>query len=154
MTVLDEKDLKILEALSANSKLSTYQVSKQTGIPTTTVHNRIKRLEDEKIIKAYTIDVDHEKLGKDVIVFLLSTYDMNKMEQAGMSLDDLTKKLKQIPEVEELSYVTGRFDMIIKLRLKSVGSLSQVVLDEIRKIPGVLRTESIHALFNTRISRI
>lgn len=151
---LDDKDLMILKTLSMNSRLSTYQVSKQTGIPTTTVHNRIKRLEDEKVIRSYTIEVDHEKLDRSVVVHLLAIYDMNVMEKAGLSVEGLTKRLKRIPEIEEVSYTTGRFDILIKLRLKSINLLTTLVLDKIRKIPGIVRTESIYALFNTSFKRI
>ena len=48
---MDEKDEKILKLLKENSKLTTQQISKKTLIPITTIHNRIKKLEKEGIIK-------------------------------------------------------------------------------------------------------
>jgi Lrp/AsnC family transcriptional regulator for asnA, asnC and gidA len=151
---LDDKDSLILSTLAKNSRLSTYQISKQTGIPVTTVHNRIKRLEEQKIIKGYTIDVDHKKLKNDVIVHLLIKYDMNEMEHAGLNLEELTKRFKKIPEIETISYVTGRFDIILKVRLKSIRNLGTLVLNRIRKIPGILHTESIYSLYDESIRRV
>ena len=58
---MDEKDEQILQILLINSKLSTHQISKKTGIPITTVHNRIKKLTKKGIIKGYTIVIDHKK---------------------------------------------------------------------------------------------
>jgi len=144
---MDDKDMLILRTLKKDSKLSTYQVSKKTGIPMTTVHNRIKKLEGSKIIKAYTIDVDYEKLGRDVIVYLLTTYDLNEMEKKGFKLDDLTKTLKSIPQIEDIAYVTGRFDIILKVRLKNIKNLRSLVLGKIRKIPGIGHTETTYALY-------
>ncbi len=153
MSDLDDKDMMILRTLNRNSRLSTYQISKMTGIPTTTVHNRIKRLEDEKVIKGYTVDVDYGKLNREVVVYLLTTYDMNKMEKAGMSLNDLTKTLRKIQGIETISYVTGRFDVILKVRLRNINQLSKVVLDKLRKVQGVIRTESVYALHHEMVRR-
>jgi DNA-binding Lrp family transcriptional regulator len=154
MVNLDDTDLMILRTLNKNSKASIYQLSKQTGIPSTTVHNRIKKLEESKVIKAYTINVDYALLDKNVIVYILATYDMKEMERKGLSLDGLTVLLRKIPEVEDIAFVAGRFDVILKIRLKSIKTLSSLVLDRIRKIPGILHTESIYSLFYETERRI
>jgi DNA-binding Lrp family transcriptional regulator len=151
---LDDKDLRILQTLNKNSRLSTYQLSKQTGIPVTTVHNRLKRLEEEHVIKNYTIEVDYDTLQRNVIVYILTTYDMNEMEKAGLSTEGLSKILWKIPEVEDVSFVTGRFDIILKVRLEGIKTLNALVLDKIRKVPGIKRTETIYALFHESRRRI
>jgi DNA-binding Lrp family transcriptional regulator len=151
---LDDKDLMILRALSKNSKLSTYQLSKQTGIPATTVHNRIKRLEEAHIVKAYTIDIDYKMLDREVIVYILITYDLSEMERAGRSIEDLTRNIWKMPEIEDVSYITGRFDLLLKVRLTSIKTLSALVLDKIRKVPGIKRTETSYALFHESRRRI
>ena len=58
---INEKDRKILDVLKKNAKLTTSQISKKTNIPITTVHNRIKKLEQQEIIKGYTIVLNQEK---------------------------------------------------------------------------------------------
>jgi len=70
---LDKKDLKILEILKENSKLTTSQIYKKTNIPITTVHNRIKKLENLGIIRSYTLKLDYNKLGKPITGFILVT---------------------------------------------------------------------------------
>ena len=69
--MLDNKDLKILEVLKVNSRLSTQKIAKKTLIPITTVHNRMKKLEKEGIIKGYTVILDYKKLGKPILSFIL-----------------------------------------------------------------------------------
>ena len=61
---MDSKDEKILEVLRENSRLSAQQISRKTLIPITTVHNRMKKLVTEGIIKKFTIDVNPVKIGK------------------------------------------------------------------------------------------
>ena len=61
---LDQKDKKILQILKENANLTTSQIAKKTAIPITTVHNRIKKLNKEKVIKNYTLNLDFEKIGK------------------------------------------------------------------------------------------
>ena len=64
--MLDNKDLAIIEVLKHNSNFSTQQISKKTGIPISTVHNRIRKLEKSGIIKEYTILLDNKKIGKPI----------------------------------------------------------------------------------------
>jgi DNA-binding Lrp family transcriptional regulator len=68
---LDKKDLQILELLKRDSKLTTSKIAKKTLIPTTTIHNRIKKLEKSGIIKNYTLNLDWKKLGKNITAFIL-----------------------------------------------------------------------------------
>jgi Lrp/AsnC family leucine-responsive transcriptional regulator len=154
MVNIDDTDLLILQTLNKNSKASIYQLSKQTGIPSTTVHNRIKKLEESKVIKSYTIDVDYAQLDRNIIVYILTTYDMKAMERAGLSVEGLTKLLRKMPEIEDIAYVSGRFDIILKVRLRNIKSLGSLVLDRIRKIPGIGHTESIFSLFYETERRI
>ena len=63
---LDQKDLKIIDILKENSKLTVNQISKRFNIPITTVHNRIKKLEKLGVIKNYTVILDYKKLNKGI----------------------------------------------------------------------------------------
>ena len=77
---LDKTDLKVIEALKENAKLTTSKISKRFNIPITTVHNRIKKLEREGVIKSYVPVFDHHKLGKYVyaISLLKRTQDTDR----------------------------------------------------------------------------
>jgi len=69
---LDKTDLKIIEALKTNAKQTTSQISKKFNIPITTVHNRIKKLEKNGVIKTYSPVLDYHKLGK--FIYAISNY--------------------------------------------------------------------------------
>ena len=86
---LNEKDLLILEKLKENSRLSVLQLSRKTGIPPTTIHNRIKRLREHKVITNYTIRVDREKTGQGfcalVFVYLNNSALPQRFKKGGLA---------------------------------------------------------------------
>ena len=70
---LDQKDRAILQQLSRNSRQSLFAIKKKTGIPTSVIDYRIKRLEKAGIIKKYFLVVDFTKLGYRPFTVMFST---------------------------------------------------------------------------------
>lgn len=143
--MLDDKDFKILDVLKHNAKLSTQQIAKKTLIPVTTVHNRIKKLEKEGVIKGYTIVLDHKKIGKAVLAFILInvvyTLPTKKFQQ-----EEIAKQIKKFEIVEEVAIVAGGTDMIIKVRTKDIEELNDFVIRKLRNIEGVDKTQTMIVL--------
>ena len=140
---MDEKDEKILKLLKENSKLTTQQISKKTLIPVTTVHNRIKKLEKEGIIKRYTLELDNKKIGKSLAAFINITVDYTLLKQIKMSQYELAKKIKQHESVEEVAMVTGGTDILIKVRAKDIDELNNFVTIQLRNIDGIEKTQTM-----------
>ncbi len=76
MKKIDEKDKKILELLLAHADYSTRKIAKETALPITTVHHRIRRLKREGVIKRFTVEVDHHQLDKGFLVYVLLSADL------------------------------------------------------------------------------
>ena len=142
-SIMDDKDEKILGLLRENSNLTTHQLSKKLLIPITTVHNRIKKLKEEGIIKRYTLELDNKKLGKTVAAFINITVDYRLLKQMKLSQYDLAKKIKQHESVEEAAMVTGGTDIIIKVRVKSIDELDYFVTKHLRNIEGIEKTQTM-----------
>ncbi|MFH1399137.1 MAG: Lrp/AsnC family transcriptional regulator [Candidatus Woesearchaeota archaeon] len=142
---LDEKDLEILGILKQNAKLTTSQISKQTKIPITTVHNRIKKLESIGVIRNYTVVLNHQLLGKDLLVYVLVGVDQN-LPGKIISQDEIAKKIKAYEEVEEANIITGDNDIIVKARFKSIAQLNNFIMKKLRKIDGVDKTKTMVVL--------
>lgn len=140
--MLDKKDLSIIEVLKHNSNLSTQQISKRTNIPITTVHNRIKKLEKEGVIREYSVVLDNKKIGRPIAAYILITVDYKLLQQLKISQYDLTKKLKYNPAVEESAMITGASDIIIKVRVKDMDELNEFVTINLRNIKGVEKTQT------------
>ena len=143
---LDEKDIKILELLKENSKLTTSQISKKTNTPITTVHNRIKKLKHLSIIKNFTISIDHEKIGKPLTAYILLTVNQNISPNKKVSQKEIGKKIKLFEDVESVDIVTGAIDMLIKARVKTMHDLNNLITDKLRKIDGVDKTQTMMVL--------
>lgn len=139
---LDEKDTKILELLKGDAKLTTSQISKKTGIPITTIHNRIKKLESSGIIKGYTVLVDHKLLGEEVLVYILATVNYN-ISGKKISQEEIARILKSNSAVEEVNILTGMNDMIIKARFSSIAQLNKFITNSLRNIEGIDKTQTM-----------
>lgn len=142
----DKKDLKILEALKQNARLSTQQISRKTSIPITTVHHRIKKLEKEDIIKGYTVLLDNKKLGKGLAAYVLVFVDYKLLKQIKLSQHDIARKLKKHELVEETDMVTGLADIILKIRVKDIDEMDEFVTKYLRNIEGIEKTQTMVVL--------
>ena len=141
--MVDSKDLAILEALKEDSRASIKKIGKKTGLPTTTVHNRIKKLKQDKVIRRYTVDVDHRKLGKEVSALISITMDYKALREKGQNTADLVNKISAFPFVEFLHTVTGTTDIMVKARVKNMSELNKFVMGELRNYNGIEKTTTM-----------
>ena len=139
---LDKKDTTIIAVLKENAKLSTQQIAKRTRIPITTVHNRIKKLEKQGIIKGYTVVLDNKKVGKPLAAFILVTVDYKRLKELKRSQYELAQQLLKHPAVESSAMITGAADIIIKLRVGNVDELNEFVTVYLRNVEGVEKTQT------------
>jgi len=117
---LDEKDLAIIEVLRRNSKLRTVELAKETGIAPTTVHNRIKKMEKEGVIRKYVAIPDYKKLGRGITAFVTIKFSdscTNEFEEK------FVRWLKTQSSVIEAYTLTGRADALVKVVVNSVDDL-------------------------------
>ena len=142
---LDEKDNKILNILKTNAELTSSQISKKTAIPITTVHNRIKKLKQNGIIKNFTVNIDYEKLGKELAAYILITINQSILGKK-ISQHNIGKKLKSFDEVESADIVAGETDMIIKVRSESMKNLNIFITEKLRNIEGIDKTQTLMVL--------
>ncbi len=135
---LDESDKKIIDALIAQPDLNFTQLAEKLKIPKTTVHNKFKKLEEEKIITK-SVKVDRNFLYGDIIVFIL-------IQIVGADQKDVLNQLMSFKEVEEAAIVTGENDMILRLRLENIYQLNTFILENLRRIKGIANSTSMISL--------
>jgi len=129
MMELSDDDLAILRELQRNSRASYSKVSKSTGIPQSTVHDKIKKLREKGVIKQYSIILDDAKIGQGDIAII-------GVETGAKLYKDVAENLCQLDEVVEVYGTTAEFDLMLKIRATSRERLAQL-LSEIRRIEGV-----------------
>lgn len=146
MEKVDDKDSLLLELLRANSKHSIQQLAKQTGLPPTTVHNRIKRLEQLGVIKNYTANIDWKKAGKPLLAYVLVVFEHILPTGGRVHLEDAARDVRALNGVEEVSILTGSTDLLARVRAKDIDELNEVIVSRLRTVPGVDKTQTMIVL--------
>jgi Lrp/AsnC family leucine-responsive transcriptional regulator len=142
--MLDEKDTEIIEQLRKNSRESTALISRKTGIPRVTVHERIRKLVEKGIIRRFTVLPDYKKMGLPTTAFVLVSYTPHsKMTQV-----ELAEKIAKLPNVFEVHVLAGEWDLILKTRAESIEAIGRLVVNRLRELEGVGKTLTI-ACFET-----
>ncbi|WP_456367303.1 Lrp/AsnC family transcriptional regulator [Thermococcus sp.] len=132
---LDEIDKKILMILQKNSRTPLREISREVGLAESTIYERIKKLKEKGVIKKFTVILDPNALGFNVLAFILIK------ARAGM-YGHVAEELKKYPEICEVYETTGDYDMIVKIRTKNSSELNEF-LDRIGSVDGV---ESTHTM--------
>lgn len=130
---LDEKDFALIEELRKDSKLSEQKLARKTSIPMTTVHNRLRKLRGLGVITGYTIRLDHAKLGRPLIAYVLLK------AAPGADQKRLLAQVAALPLVCEAAIVAGsEFDIVLKARAAGLSELNGFVVEGLRGHKGIL----------------
>ena len=125
----DQDDLRILTLLQRNSKTGYKKLSKSLGMPASTIHDRVQRLVEKKIIRDYVVLLNDEALGFTHTAII-------GVETGAQLYKEVASKLSDLPEVVEVYGTTAQYDLMIKIRANSRDNLSRVI-DSVRDIRGV-----------------
>lgn len=130
--IKDALDRDLITLLQANARESTANLARKLGIARTTVVARLARLEREGVIVGYTVRLGLDDGGPQVRAHVGITLEPKRAR-------DVTARLQKLPELLQLSSVSGEFDYIAILRADSTARLD-ALLDAIGEIDGVQKT--------------
>jgi len=137
---LDKLDLQIIQVMMDNAEVSYADLGKQFFVSGGTIHVRIKKLEELGIVQGKRLAVDLKVLGYDIIAFI-GIY----LEKSSL-YDTVAQALKTIPQVVRVNYTTGNYSMFVEIICKDIQQLRFVLHDELQKIKGIERTETLISL--------
>jgi len=129
---LDATDFQILRMLQEDARMSYRKIAEALGIAVGTAYNRIKRLEDEGILRAYTVMVDPTKLGYGLTAVIL-------IQAEGQHLVEVEKEAAQLDDVICVYDITGDFDIAVVARFRDRFTLNNFI-KAMLKSPYVKRT--------------
>jgi Lrp/AsnC family transcriptional regulator, regulator for asnA, asnC and gidA len=135
MDRIDDLDLKILNELLNDASISIPRLSKKININSSVVYSRIKRLVRKGLIKKFTIIVNDQALGLGVKALTGINMDSKLRE-------NVLNELFKIPEVIEISEVTGRFDILVTMNSHSLDEMHQLISERVGRIEGIQKTET------------
>ena len=128
---MDNIDKKILEELQKNSSIPLSELSKKVGLSNTPCWNRIKKLEEEKIIKSKSIIIDNKKINLPITVFL-SISIQNHTEQWLKNFEKIVNKYDQIIEVHRLTGSNSDYQItILSPSVEEYDKFQQLLIKEI-----------------------
>ena len=129
---MDNIDKKILEELQNNSSIPLSELSKKIGLSNTPCWNRIKKLEEEKIIKSKSIIIDNKKINLPITVFL-SISIQNHTEEWLINFEKIVKKYDQIIEVHRLTGSNSDYQItILSPSIEEYDKFQQKLIKEIQ----------------------
>src|SRR5574338_1535782 len=137
---LDKLDLQIISAMMEDAGISYADLGKNLSVSGGTIHVRIKKLQESGIVKGTRLNVELKELGYDITAFV-GIY----LEKSSL-YDTVAKDLKRIPEIVRLNYTTGNYSMFIEIVCRDITQLRHVLHDELQKIKGIERTETLISL--------
>ena len=137
---LDKLDLQIIQDMLENAETPYAELGKKLFVSGGTIHVRIKKLEEFGIVNGKKLSVNLKKLGYDITAFVGIFLEKSSM------YDAVAKDLEKIPEIVRLNYTTGNYSMYIEIVCKDINQLRSVLHDELQKIKGIDRTETLISL--------
>ena len=139
-TFLDAIDRKILKFLIKNARMPFLEIARECGISGAAIHQRIKKLEEAGIILGSRLVVDPKKLGFDVCAFISIRVSDPKLQSQTV------EELKDIPEIVECHFITGTYNVMVKLYCLDNDHLMKTIFDRILSISGISTTQTYISL--------
>jgi DNA-binding Lrp family transcriptional regulator len=147
---LDKIDLKILEQLQSNSKITNLDLSKKIGLSPAPTLERVKKLEQTGVITSYHAKVDPEALGLKVNTYV----QVNLAWQKEKALENFIAKVHEIDEITECYIITGDADFIMKIVCKDIAVYEQLLFKRLSQIEEVERIKTLMTLSKVKKSKV
>jgi Lrp/AsnC family transcriptional regulator for asnA, asnC and gidA len=137
---LDEIDRSILNILLKNANTSYVDIARKIHVSAGTVHVRMKNLIAQGIVKNAVLQIDYAKLGYTICAFIGIHLEKSNL------YPEVVNELYKIPEVVNVHYTTGNFNIFVKVICKDTAHFHEVMQYKIQEIEGIQRSESFLSL--------
>lgn len=118
--MLDDIDRRIIEALSLDARISVKELAQAIGLSSPSTSERVKRLEERGVIRAFTVDLSPEALGYTLQAIV-------RVRPLPGKLHVVQQLIADIPEVVECDKVTGEDCFIARLHVRDIGELDDIL---------------------------
>lgn len=133
---MDEIDLRIVESLQQNARISNAEIARQLGMAPSAILERIRKLEQRGIIRGYEARLNPRSLQLGLLAFI---YVKSEEKVGEVSVGNA---LKALPEVIEVHHIAGEDCYLIKVRVESTEALGELIRQRFGSIPGVKSTRT------------
>ncbi|HRI32808.1 MAG: Lrp/AsnC family transcriptional regulator [Saprospiraceae bacterium] len=136
---LDKIDVKILNILQENSKITNLELSKKIGLSPAPTLERVKKLEQTGVIESYHAKINAHKVNLAISTFILVNIAWNKPK----ALDNFMEKIKKIEEIVECFIITGDADVLMKVVTKDMQTYEALLFKKLSQIEEVERLKTL-----------
>jgi Lrp/AsnC family leucine-responsive transcriptional regulator len=145
---LDSTDVEILALMQDNARISNADLARELGMAASAVLERVKKLEQKKVILAYNAAINPVALKQKLLAFIF----IKSKDDIGSDIE-ITSALAAVPEIQEVHQIAGEDCFLVKVRTEDSTSLMELMRNHIKKIPGVLSTKTTIVLETSKEQR-
>lgn len=138
----DAKDMSILELLEKNARITVKEIAEKVHLSTTPVHERIKRLEDEGIIRQYATLLDATRINKSLTVICY----VSLKEHGKQPGKKFIAAIHTMPEVLECFSISGEFDFLLKVVCADMNAYYDFHVNRLSELENVGHVQSIFVM--------
>ncbi|RKR13053.1 Lrp/AsnC family leucine-responsive transcriptional regulator [Maribacter vaceletii] len=138
MQTLDAIDKKLLNELQEDGKQSIKQLAQKVNLSITPTHERIKRIEASGIIKKYVALIDPESININLVVYCQVTLAKHQEDY----FKEFEAYINTLEEVQEVCYIAGAYDYLLKIVLRDMKEYQEFILDKISQLKIVSNLQS------------
>ena len=137
---LDNIDRKILFFLVNDARMPYLEIARECGVSGAAIHQRVRKLEESGIITGSRLLIKPAAIGLNVCAYIsIVVTESNKSPE-------VIAALKQIPEVVECHFVTGRYTLLVKVYCLDNDHLMDVIMHKLREVPYIQSTDTMISL--------
>jgi Lrp/AsnC family leucine-responsive transcriptional regulator len=118
---MEDTDRQIIGLLAADGRMSLADVARETGLSTSALHQRVRRLEQKGIITGYRVELDYRSVGLPLTAFV----SLTPIDPAAP--DDVPQRIEHIPEIEACWSVAGAESYILMVRVVEPAALENLL---------------------------
>lgn len=131
--VYDRIDIDIIKILQEDSTKAIKDIAKEVGLSATPTYERIKRLEQDGVIKKYVAVIDAHKVGLNIVVYC----NITLKEQSKKALIEFEDAIAKLPEILEVIGLSGNYDYLLKIVSPDIHTYNDFLMNKFSNVPNV-----------------
>lgn len=147
---LDKTDIKILNILQEDGRITNTKLAKQIGISPPAMLERVRRLESSGMIDKYVALLNREKAGFKLLAIIIVKLSLHQIS----SLQTVKENLTELDEVLECLQLTGDVDFLLKVAIKDMNTYTEFVNNKLSSIPGIQNIKTSFVLASLKSSTV
>lgn len=144
MNALDQIDRQLLDILQSHGRTSYAELGKAVGLAVSSVNERVRKLQERGAIEGVHVAVSPTAAGLDLLAFVFVGWNEPSVEARFL------ERISAEPTIQEAHHVTGPWNYLMKVRVTTTLMLEAFLVNVIKSIPGVQRTETLIVLSSAK----